>query len=357
MKSTNLTRRKTLVSLASVGAGVAAAPAWAADSSGSSMANDPALIAAAQKEGQVVWYTSQIIDQFVRPAAIAFEKKYGIKVNYVRADSNDIVLRLLNEGKAGQVDADVFDGSSVVAPLKRQNLVAKWVPPSAIRFGKRLYDPEGYWAATNLFVFTAGYNTSLIPAAEAPKTFADLLDPKWKNKMTWNATATMSGAAGFIANVVTTMGEEKGRAYLRKLAQQNILDVQMSARQVLDQVIAGESEIGLNIFNYHALISAEQGAPVAWIPMQPAEVVLCVVSVTKDAPHPNAGKLLTEFYVGKEGQQILRDANYIPADPSMPPLVPSLRPDGVTLKTVYFSPEQIDQGMSHWMSIYDEYFK
>ena len=79
------------------------------------MAADQSLIDAAKKEGHVTWYTTQIVDQFARPAAEAFEKKYGIHVDYVRADPIDIVLRISNEGKAGHVQADVFDGTSTDA--------------------------------------------------------------------------------------------------------------------------------------------------------------------------------------------------------------------------------------------------
>jgi ABC-type Fe3+ transport system substrate-binding protein len=326
----------------------AGAPVWAADA---------AMIAAAKKEGQVVWYTTQIINQFARPAADAFQKKYGIKVNYVRADSKAVTLRLLNEGRAGRVQADVFDGTAGVAPLKKLNLVEKWVPDSVSRLDKQFVDVNGYWTATNLYVLSPAFNTKLIPAAEAPKTLEDLLNPKWKGKITWNASPTMSGSAGFVGMIITTMGEQKGREYLQKLADQNLFPLQMSAREVLNQVIRGESQIALNIFNNHAVISSGEGAPVAWIPMQPVTGVLSVAALTKGAPHPNAGKLFIDFLVSPEGQAIFRDADYIPVDPKIAPRHPELKPDGTKLRAVYFSPEQIDAGMPKWMNIYKEYFQ
>jgi iron(III) transport system substrate-binding protein len=326
---------------------VVAAPASAADA---------ALIAAAKKEGQVVWYTTQIVNQFVRPAAAAFEKKYGIKVNYVRADSKAVALRVLNEGKAGRVQADVFDGTAGVAPLKQQNLVAKFIPESAARLDKQFVDPQGYWTATNLYVLTPSYNTELVSKAEVPKSFDDLLSPRWKGKIAWNASATMSGAGGFVGLIMETMGEQKGREYLKKLAGQNIFPMHASAREVLNHVIVGESALALNIFNNHAVISAAKGAPVAWIPMQPVVGVLSVAALTKDAPHENAGKLLIDFLVSAEGQKIFYDADYIPVDPKLQPRYPELKPDGVKLKAVYFSPEQIEQLMPKWMSIHKEYF-
>jgi len=323
----------------------------------SSRAADAALIEAAKKEGQVVWYTTQIIDQFVRPLAGAFEKKYGIKVRYVRANSQEVVLRVLNEGRAGQVQTDVFDGTASAAPLQKLNLIEKWVPDSVSRFDKQAIDPNGLWAATNLYVLTPAFNTQMITKEQAPKTLQDLLDPKWKGKITWNASATMSGAAGFIGMVLKSMGEQQGREYLRKLGQQNIIPRRVSAREVLNQVIRGEAPIALNIFNNHAVISAADGAPVEWIPMQPATGVLSVASLTKGAPHPNAGKLLIDFLVSPEGQQIFRDADYIPVDPQIPPRVPELKPDGKRLKAVYFSPDEIPAMLPKWMNIYKEYFQ
>jgi ABC-type Fe3+ transport system substrate-binding protein len=131
----------------------------------------------------------------------------------------------------------------------------------------------------------------------------------------------------------------------------------MSAREVLNQVIRGESQIALNIFNNHAVISSGEGAPVAWIPMQPVTGVLSVAALTKGAPHPNAGKLFIDFLVSPEGQNIFRDADYIPVDPKIAPRHPELKPDGTKLRAVYFSPEQIDAGMPKWMNIYKEYFQ
>src|SRR5689334_619819 len=91
-------------------------------------AADQALIDAAKKEGSVTWYTTLIVNQTAQPAVDAFEKKYGIKVNYTRNDSTDIVIRVLNEAKAGQVQADLMDGVSGTPVLKRAGVVESWLP-------------------------------------------------------------------------------------------------------------------------------------------------------------------------------------------------------------------------------------
>jgi ABC-type Fe3+ transport system substrate-binding protein len=321
------------------------------------LAQDAALIAAAKKEGSVTWYTTQIINQFARPAAEVFQKKYGIKVDYIRADSNEVALRLVNEGRAGKVQADVFDGTAAVATLKKENMVLPWVPESAKRLPANAIDKDKYWVATNLYVLTPGFNTDLVPKGTEPKTFQDLLDPKWKGKIAWNSSPTPSGAGGFTGLVLTSMGEEKGKAYLKDLAKQNISGLQVAARQVLDQVIAGEYPIALSIFNNHAVISAAKGAPSDWIKWDPAMAVFSVASITKDAPHPNAAKLFLDFLVSKEGQQLYRDADYMPMDPEVPAKDPSMRPDDKTFKALYFTPEEIYENMPKWAAVYKEIFR
>jgi iron(III) transport system substrate-binding protein len=122
-------------------------------------------------------------------------------------------------------------------------------------------------------------------------------------------------------------------------------------------VIAGEYAIALNIFNNHAVISAAKGAPSAWIPLNPAMAVLSVISVTKDAPHQNAGKLFLEFLISEEGQKLYRDADYMPIDPNVPARDPSLRPDGERFKALTFTPEQIDVNMPLWAGVFRDYFR
>ncbi|MFN3892589.1 MAG: ABC transporter substrate-binding protein [Beijerinckiaceae bacterium] len=325
--------------------------------SGSAAAADQALIAAAKKEGQLTWYTTQIVNQFARPAAEAFQKKYGIRVNYIRADSNEVTLRIQNEGKAGRVMADVFDGTGATAALKGANLVAKYIPQSAERLPARFRDKDGYWVATNLYVLTPGYNTDLVKKGTEPKSYQDLLDPKWRGKIAWNSSVTPSGGAGFVGVVLAHMGEEKGMAYLRQLSGQKITGLQVAARQVLDQVVAGEYAIALNIFNNHAVISASKGAPVSWIPMSPALAVFSCLSLTAGAPNPNAGKLFIDFLMSEEGQKLYRDADYLPVDPAVQPKDSSLRPDDKNFQAIFMTPEEIFANLPKWGAIYKDIFR
>jgi iron(III) transport system substrate-binding protein len=146
-------------------------------------------------------------------------------------------------------------------------------------------------------------------------------------------------------------------AYLRAFSKQKVANVAAAAREVLDQVIAGEYAIGLQIFNHHAVISAKKGAPVDWIKMEPATGSLSVIAINKSAPHPNAAKLLVDFIIGKEGQQVYRDADYLTADPAVPARDPSLKPEDGHFRVRFFPPEQIEASLPRWKQIFDDLFR
>jgi ABC-type Fe3+ transport system substrate-binding protein len=324
----------------------------------SAMAATPELIAAAKKEGQVTWYTTQIVNQLVVPVQKAFEAKYGVKINYVRGNTGDVVLRVLNEIKAGRVECDVFDGLSTVATLRREpGVVLQWTPDEAKNYPPERVDPEGYWTATYLAISVPAVNTNLVPAGQEPKSWEDLLDPKWKGKIAWSMSNSSTSGAGFVGSVLDTYGQEKGIDYLRKLAKQNVVNIPVASRQVLDQVIAGEYSIAIQISNHHAWISAKQGAPVKWLPINPAQVNSGNISVSAKAPHPNAAKLLADFLVSPEGQAIYRDSGYIPANPKVAALDPSLVPDGKNFIGKFYTPEKLDEELPKWEKVFNEIFK
>src|SRR6266581_2329521 len=111
-------------------------------------AADAALIEAAKKEAKVVWYTTLIVNQAIRPLKAAFERAYpGIELQYARADESPTAAKILEEGVAGRVQADIFDGITNMVPLRRARLLASYVPAAAGQYPAELMDPEGYWNA------------------------------------------------------------------------------------------------------------------------------------------------------------------------------------------------------------------
>jgi len=336
------------LAIASFVAFVFAAPAHAADIS-------PELIAKAKQEGQVTYYTDLIVDQIVRPMTAAFEAKYGIKVTYTRGDSQVNSIKLLNEYRAGRVMADVFGVTSSMEVLIEAGVVRQFTAANADELPPQYRDPDRYWVSSNLFILTPGLNTALVPAAQRPKTYDDLLAPTWKEKMVWKMN-DLSGAPGFIGNVLTSMGEERGMAYLRKLSAQGIKRLNASARAILDQVIAGEYPMALQIFNHHAAISAEKGAPVDWVRLSPATVTPDLLGLPKNAPHPNAGLLFVEFMTSKEGQAIFQKANYLPARPDVPPLTPDLTPANGGFAATVITPAMTAKSMNQWDKVFADLF-
>ena len=318
---------------------------------------DPTLVEAAKKEGQVLWYTTLIVDQIVRPLIKAFQAQVpGIDVKFVRLDSGVQVTRLTTEARVGRVQADVWAVIDGVAPLTQGEIAAQFHIASATGLPASLVDPNRRWIATNLATRSLAHNTQLIPKEQAPRTYQDLLDPRWKKAFVWNPNA-MTGAWGFIATVLRHMGDDKGMDYLRKLAKQEIVPLPIATRAVLDRVIAGEYAMGLEMVNAHAAISVAMGAPVRWVPLDAVTTTLQVAGVTTGAPHPNAGRLFLDFITSRAGQEVFREANYIPMHPDIPAKDPSMKAEQGGYKSIVLTPEEVDMNAARYAKIYKDVFR
>jgi ABC-type Fe3+ transport system substrate-binding protein len=341
-----------LVFVAALLAG-AVAPARAAET----YQADPKLVEAAKKEGEVVLYTTLIVDQIVRPMIKAFRSQIaGIDVKYVRTDSSQQVVKLINEGRAGRVQADIWHLSDELAPLKQENLAAPLDLPSARGLPAELVDPKGIWVATNLSTRSLAYNTALVPADQVPRTHKDLLNPRWKGQFVWHPNS-IAGGYGFIGLVLKSMGEENGTRYLRELATQNIVPLPIAARAVLDRIIAGEYPMGLDMNSSHVVISAALGAPVRFVPLDPVTMTMQIAGISRGAPHPNAARLFLDFMISRAGQEVFRDADYIPMRPDVPAKSPELKPEQGGYQALMLSPEDIDANGQHWAKVYDDIFR
>jgi ABC-type Fe3+ transport system substrate-binding protein len=318
---------------------------------------DPKLLAAAQKEGEVVFYTTQIVDQILRPLIKVFGTVApGVQVKYVRADGLALVVRMTNEARAGRVQADMWCMVDGVQALLRGGFATEFEVASAKSLPAGLVDPNKRWIALNTGVRSAAYNTQLIPPEHAPRNYQDLLNPRFKGKIVWNPKS-MTGAWGFISTVIKGMGDEQGMAYLRALAKQDVVPLPIAIRAVLDRVIAGEYAIGLEMNNTHAAISAAQGAPVKWVPLNPVSETLQVTGVAKGAQHPNAAKLFIDFMTSKAGQEIFRDNDYVPMHPDVAARIPELKPQQGGYRSIVYTPDNLETETTRWAKIYDDLFR
>jgi len=263
----------------------------------------PALVAAATKEGQVTWYTSADL-QLAEKVGKAFEQKFsGIRARVERAGGERIFSRVAQEYAAGLHVPDAVstgDAAQFIA-WKRSGLLAAYVPDDVVKHIPAEHrDPDGHYATVRSSLCVMAYNTQLVNSAEAPKSFADLLDPKWKGKIV-KAHPSYSGT---IMTSTYQMVRELGWTYLEKLAQQQLLQIQ-SATDTPKKVVLGERPVMADGNESNVLLLKEAGQPIEVV--YPAEGTPSIVqpsAIFKAAPHPNAARLFQNYLFTVEGQEL-----------------------------------------------------
>lgn len=311
----------------------------------------------ARKEGKLVWYSTLIVNQAVRPLKEAFEKQYPfLQIEYFRGNSEEVAQKMIAEYQGRRFDVDLIDGTGSTPLLKQAGLLQRFFSPHSRDYPAELKDPQGFWGATNLYFMTLGYNTKLVKPGEVPKSWEDLLDAKWKGKMVWSTSAG-SGAPLFVGNTLLSLGSEAGMAYLTKLSKQGIAKTTASGRAVLDSVIAGEYPVAIYIFNHHAVISRLKGAPSEWQPLEPVAAPVQVIGLAKNAPHPHGAMLFLDFILSRKGQEVFRDVDYLPAHPEVPAKEASLKPErGRFKKANYIGPDVHFEKGNEWVDIFEKLF-
>jgi iron(III) transport system substrate-binding protein len=280
-------------------------------------AQDPRLIEAAKKEGDLVWYTSMSISDS-QPLLDAFEKKYPfIKSKLVRASSEKTLNRIITETRGGKWDFDVVALSEVGALVQR-NLTSPYISPEGEVYSPKFKDPKGHWTAIYNNYYVIGYNTNLVAKKEAPKDWKDFLDPRWKGKISIDQEEYE-----WFATLNRDWGREKAEKYMKALARQ---DIQWRKGHTLIAQLMGAGEFPLAIAYAHRIESMKKkGAPVEWVDtVDPVVVSTNGIAVSAKPNHPNAAKLFIDFTLSKEGQNIIRSANRIPARPDVEPLSPKM---------------------------------
>src|SRR5262249_51927322 len=196
-------------------------------------------------------------------------------------------------------------------------------------------------------------------ADDAPKTYEDLLDPKWKGKLCWAATTETGGAMMFITFIRLIMGEEKAEAYLRDLSKNNIANMTGSPREVVNKVMQGEGAVAIDIFLHPPVISAQKGAPVAPRPLEPVMSNASVVTLAKGTTHPHAAMLLIDYLLSVEAQQVLEKADYLPAHPDVKPAanLQAIVPSMAGLKERFLSEEFMFEQRAKSIELQKKYFQ
>ncbi len=313
----------------------------------------PELVAAALKEGKVAFYTS--IDlEVAQSIGKAFEAKYpGIAVDVERNGAERIYQRIFQEYGSNLHIVDVVESSdaSHLVDYKRKGLLAPFVPVDVTQWPATQRDPDGCFAAERVMLTIVAYNTNLVAPADAPKSFADLLDPKWKGKM-------VKSHPGYSGNTMTAtyeLSRALGWPYFAKLGQQQVLQVQ-SSTEPPKKLALGERAVMVDGNEYNVLIDQQQGAPLAIVyPTEGTPLVAGMAGLLKAAPHPNAARLFVDYLFSREGQQFLVEKGEMRS--FHPDIVePASRTPLKSIKVLTADPVEQEKAVEEIKRKYAEYF-
>jgi iron(III) transport system substrate-binding protein len=257
-----------------------------------------AQLDAAKREGEIVFYASMNLAE-AHIMIAEFEKRYPfIKVKLNRAGSEKLLTRILTEARAKRVSADIIQTVEFsMHLLKRSGVLARYVSPSDALYPKNFKD-EGFWTTVYYNPYVAAYNTRLVTSPMMPKTYGDLLDPKWRGKLMMEGTK-----ADWFAGMLQIMGQERGLQYMRQLAKQE--PMLREGHELLAQLVAaGEGFLDINIPASSVDRVKEKGAPIDWIALGEAPAIMVGIGLAAQATHANAAKLFIDFALSREGQKL-----------------------------------------------------
>jgi iron(III) transport system substrate-binding protein len=287
----------------------------------------PELIEAAKKEGTITFYTATDVS-VAEGVGKAFEAKYpGIKVKVERSGSERVFQRISQEYGSNIHNADVIETSDAVHFLlfKKQGWLAQAVPAEVAKdWPADAKDPDGHYAAYRAHLSVIGYNTQQVKAEEAPKSHADLLDPKWRGRM----VKAHPGYSGTIMTATDALSRTLGWEYFEKLGKQRIMQVQ-SSTEPPKKLAQGERSIQADGNEYAGLL--------------------------KNAPHPNAAKLFYSFIFDLDTQQLNHDVgglrSFHPGVKEKASRTPLSK-----IKVLYSDPVKLEPEIENIKKKYEEYF-
>ena len=264
----------------------------------------PQLIAAAKKEGQVVWYTAIDLTVAEKIAAAFKEKFAGIEVRVERTGAERVFQRIGQEYASNVHAVDVVNSSdaSHLLTWKNQGLLLPYVPEDVAKYYKPEHrDADGTYAGFRATLSPVAYNTKQVTAAEAPTSFKDLLDPKWKGKI----VKAHPGYSGTILTATFEMVRDIGWDFYENLAKQNIMQVQ-SATDPPKKLALGERAVMADGTEYNVLLLKESGQPVELVyPTEGTPFIIGPNGIFKAAPNPNAAKLFQNYCFTPDAQAII----------------------------------------------------
>ena len=265
------------------------------------------LLNQAKKEGEVILYTTMTVGDFEIFNRAAKEKYPFLNIRHVYLSSARQTARVMQEFRAGRVQADVLGNSpETLVYLKQQGVLGQYRSQEVKNLLKGAWDPDGYWSGISTDLLVTGFNPKFISKAAAPKNYDEYLKPQFKNQLAVNR-----GVPYPLTGMVSLRGEEQGIAYFKKFAQQDLRLVEGYTHTV-NLMTAGE--YSLTTFMQVSKLDAmkRKGAPVDWLPSAPTLATISTVAMVNNPFHPAAAQLLIDFYLSAEGQRGLASAGKIP---------------------------------------------
>lgn len=304
MRNVLITRRTVLEGAAALGLTVFAAPARAALPPAEAIT--PALIAAATREGKVAFYTAMDL-AFAERLARTFEQAFpGIAVRVERSGAERVFTRIGQEYASNIHAVDVVNTAdqSHCIEWKRNGWLAPCLPEEVAKYyDKMFYDPDALDVTTRVLVSPIAYNTALVKKEDAPQSFADLLEPKWKGRI----VKAHPAYSGTIMNATFQIARDLGWDYFVKLARQNVMQVQ-SATDTPKKIALGERAIMADGAGYLVIRDKEAGRPVEVVyPAEGTPLATSPSAVFKAAPNPNAARLFHNWMHSRAAQQLVVD--------------------------------------------------
>jgi iron(III) transport system substrate-binding protein len=263
------------------------------------------LLAAAQKEGELSVYHAY---PNLTVVMAAFTKKYGIKVNAWRAGSEAILQRIVTEARGNRFDVDIVQNNAPEnEALHREKLAQEAWSPYLIDLRPEASPAHREWVGITLDVWTAAYNTKLIKKEELPKSYQDLLDPRWKNRLGIEANNY-----GWFGTLVEALGEQQARKLFADIASANGMSFRKGHSLLTTLVASGDVPLALTVYSWNPVQLKRKGAPVEGLLLQPVLAQFSTLAMLRKAPHPNAAALFYDYMLN-EGQQLLADLDFVVA--------------------------------------------
>lgn len=263
-------------------------------------ASQDGLLEGARREGELVYYASMNVAE-ANAVIGAFEKRYPfIKVKLNRIGSEKLLTRVLTEARAKKIFADVIQTVEFSMHIfSRSGILARYTPQANSMYPKE-FKEEGFWTTVYYNAYVTAYNTRLVATRALPKSYDDLLDPKWKGALMMEGTK-----ADWFAGMLQILGQERGLKYMRALAKQQ--PSPREGHELLAQlIVAGEGLFDINIPAASVERMKERGAPIEWKALGEVPAIMVGIGLSAQAPHPNAAKVFLDFVLSREGQKLMQ---------------------------------------------------